>query len=135
YNDSELFGNAIASKLHGGRDFKDAITEVSAIASGGYACVATHGGDLVGFRDPHGIRPLEIGRFENGIILASETCALDTIGAEHVRSVKPGEIVIIRDGELVGAHQYAEADECFDAFELVYFARHDSVMCGQRVDS
>lgn len=135
YNDSELFGNAIASKLHGGRDFHEAISEISAITHGAYACVATHGGNLVGFRDPHGIRPLEIGRFEGGIILASETCALDTIGAEHVRSVKPGEIVVIRDGELVESHQYAEADEHFDAFELVYFARHDSIMCGQRIDT
>lgn len=135
YNDSELFGNAIASKLHGGRDFRAAITEISAITQGAYACVATHGGDLVGFRDPNGIRPLEIGRLDNGIILASETCALDTVGAEHIRSVKPGEIVIIRDGELVETHQFAKADERFDAFELVYFARHDSVLCGQRVDS
>ncbi len=135
YNDSELFGNAIASKLHGDRDVKAAISEVSAITQGAYACVVTHGGNLVGFRDPHGIRPLEIGRMKHGIILASETCALDTVGAEHVRSVKPGEMVIIRDGELVEAYQYAEAEERFDAFELVYFARHDSVMCGQRVDS
>lgn len=135
YNDSELLGNAIASKLHGGRDFLAAISEVSDITQGAYACVATYGGVLVGFRDPHGIRPLEMGRLENGIILASETCALDTVGAEHIRSVKPGEIVIIRDGELVETHQYAKADERFDAFELVYFARHDSVICGQRVDS
>jgi len=135
YNDSELLGNAIASKLHGGRDFEVAISEISAITDGAYACVATHGGDLVGFRDPNGVRPLEIGRFEDGIILASETCALDTVGAKHIRSVKPGEIVIIRDGELVKTHQYAKADERFDAFELVYFARHDSVMCGQRVDA
>mgnify|MGYP002632800414 CR=1 FL=1 len=135
YNDSEIFGNAIASKLHGGRDFEAAISETSAITDGAYACVATHGGDLVGFRDPYGIRPLEIGRFDSGIILASETCALDTVGADYIRSVKPGEIVIIRDGELAETHQYAEANERFDAFELVYFARHDSMMCGQRVDS
>ena len=135
YNDSELMGNAIASKLHGGRDFVAAITEVSEFTAGAFACVATHGGDLVGFRDPHGIRPLEIGTFDGGMILASETCALDTVGAEHVRSVKPGEIVIIRDGKIVKSHQYAKAKDHFDAFELVYFARHDSVMCGQRVDS
>ncbi len=134
YNDSELFGNAIASKLHGGRTFFDAITEISAITNGAYACVATHGGDLVGFRDPHGIRPLEIGEFEGGIILASETCALDTIGATHIRSVKPGEIVTVREGKIVESQQFAEGTEHFDAFELVYFARHDSMQLGQRVD-
>lgn len=134
YNDSELFGNAVASKLHGGRTFNEAITEVGAITTGAYACVATHGGDLVGFRDPHGIRPLEIGQLENGIILASETCALDTVGAKHIRSVKPGEIVTIRDGKIVQSHQFAEGVEQLDAFELVYFARHDSLLLGQRVD-
>lgn len=135
YNDSELFGNAIASKLHGERSFNEAISEVSGFTEGAYACVATHGGDLVGFRDPHGIRPLEIGRFKGGIILASETCALDTVGAEHIRSVKPGEIVTIRDGEIVGSYQFAEGNEQLDAFELVYFARHDSRLLGSSVDA
>lgn len=135
YNDSELFGNALASKLHGGRDFAAAISEIYPIATGAYACVATHGGELVGFRDPHGIRPLEIGQFEGGFILASETCALDTVGAEHIRSVAPGEMVVIKDGEIVNSFQFANAEERFDAFELVYFARHDSMLCGQRVDA
>lgn len=134
YNDSELFGNALASKLHGGREFKEAILEVSEITTGAYACVATHGGDLVGFRDPHGIRPLEIGEFEQGIILASETCALDTVGATHIRSVKPGEMVRIRDGKIIESYQFVEGKEQLDAFELVYFARHDSVLLGKRVD-
>lgn len=135
YNDSELFGNALASKLHGGRTFSEAISEISAITSGAYACVATHGGDLVGFRDPSGIRPLEIGQFEGGIILASETCALDTVGAEHLRSVNAGEMVIIRNGEIVDSFQFLEGSERLDAFELVYFARHDSVLLGKRVDT
>lgn len=135
YNDSELFGNALASKLHGGRTFNDAILEVSAITTGAYAGVATHGGDLVGFRDPKGIRPLEIGRFDGGMILASETCALDTVGAEHIRTVEPGEMVTIRGGEIVDSYQFAEGRQQFDAFELVYFARHDSVQLGKRVDA
>lgn len=135
YNDSELFGNALASKLHGGRNFNEAISEVSEFTVGAYACVATHEGDLVGFRDPKGIRPLEIGTLEGGIILASETCALDTVGAQHLRSVKPGEIVHIRNGEIVESYQFAEGKEQLDAFELVYFARHDSMFLGKRVDT
>src|SRR5690606_35155247 len=98
----------------------------SAIATGAYACVATHGGELVGFRDPAGIRPLEIGTFNGGVILASETCALDTVGAKHIRSVRPGEIVTIRDGKTIESYQFAEGRERLDSFELVYFARHDS---------
>ena len=135
YNDSELLGNTIASKLHGGRDFEQALREAAEHAVGAYACVATHGGILAGFRDPHGIRPLELGQLEGGIVLASETCALDTIGAEHVRSVDPGELVLISDGRLMQSVQFAEPSLHSDVFELVYFARHDSVMRGQRVDA
>lgn len=134
YNDSELFGSALASKIHGDRDIEEAVREVSELAVGAYACVATHGGNLIGFRDPHGIRPLELGEFEGGLILASETCALDTVGAKHVRSIKPGELVIIRDGKIVVSTQFAKATEHLDVFELVYFARHDSIMKGQRVN-
>lgn len=133
YNDSELLGNTLASKLHGGRKFIDALRETAALSTGAYACVATHNGILVGFRDPHGIRPLEIGRFKDGMMLASETCALDTVGATHVRSVQPGELVVIRDGKLVEHVQFAKATPRLDVFELIYFARHDSVMNGQRV--
>lgn len=135
YNDSELFARALGSKLHGGRDFLAALQEVSELAVGAYACVATYDGSLYGFRDPHGVRPLEIGKFEGGYMLASETCALDTVGAEHVRSVKPGELVVIRDGKLVSTQQFAKSTEHFDAFELVYFARLDSIMCGRRVET
>ena len=135
YNDSELLGNTLASKLHGGRDFERSLREAAELAVGAYACVATHDGILAGFRDPSGIRPLEIGQFDGGMLLASETCALDTVGAEHVRSVEPGELVVIRDGRLVSSARFAEANEHTDAFEMVYFARHDSVMRGQRIDS
>lgn len=135
YNDSELFGNTLASKLHGGRDFEQSLREASEFAIGAYACVATHGGLLAGFRDPHGIRPLEIGQFEGGLLLASETCALDTVGAEHVRSVSPGELVLIENGKLVHSTRFADPTEHTDAFELVYFARHDSVMRDRRVDA
>ena len=134
YNDSELFGMALASKLHGGREVDSALAEVSELAVGAYSCVVSYDDMLVAFRDPHGIRPLELGSFKGGLLVASETCALDTVGAEHVRSVEPGELVIIRDGEIVSSKQFAERQEHLDVFELVYFARHDSIMNGQRVN-
>lgn len=134
YNDSELFGNTIASKLHGERTLVEAVVEAEELAVGAYSCVAMHDGTLVGFRDPHGIRPLEIGQFEGGVILASETCALDTVGAEHVRSVNPGELVAVRNGEIVSAQQMAEPTPTLDVFEMVYFARHDSYLQGQRIN-
>lgn len=134
YNDSELFGNAIASKLHGGRSLVEAVTEVEELAVGAYSCVGMYGDMLVGFRDPNGIRPLELGSFDGGVIFASETCALDTVGAEHVRSVAPGELVAVHNGEVVASHQLAEASPTLDVFEMVYFARHDSYLSGQRVN-
>lgn len=133
YNDSELLGNALASKLHEGLDIEAAVRHVSKLAKGAYSCVATYDGNLIGFRDAHGVRPLELGQFDGGMILASETCALDTVGAKHLRSVNPGELVIIRDGTLVSSIQFAKGAEHLDVFEFVYFARHDSVMRGQRV--
>lgn len=134
YNDSELFGNAIASKLHGGRELTEAVQEVEKLAVGAYSCVAMYDGVLVGFRDPHGIRPLEIGKFDGGIILASETCALDTVGAEHIRSVKPGELVAISGGKIIESIQLAEPTPTLDVFEIIYFARHDSYLYGQRIN-
>lgn len=134
YNDSELFGNAIASKLHGGRSLIEAVREAEKLVVGAYSCVAMHDGVLVGFRDSHGIRPLELGKFKDGIILASETCALDTVGAEHIRSVKPGELVAIQNGKIIDTVQLSDPQPTLDVFEIVYFARHDSYLYGQRVN-
>lgn len=134
YNDSELFGNTIASKLHGGRTIDEAVAEATGLAVGAYSCVVSHEGVVAGFRDPYGIRPLELGRFDNGMMLASETCALDTVGATHIRSVEPGELVILKDGELISSRIIQSERPSLDIFELVYFARHDSYLYGERVN-
>lgn len=134
YNDSELFGHALASKLHGGRSIEEAVRQVTDMTIGAYSCALTYDGTLAAFRDPHGIRPLELGSFEGGAIVASETCALDTVGASHVRSLSPGELVMIRDGQIVESVQFAEPDPKLDMFELVYFARHDSYLYGERIN-
>ncbi len=134
FNDSEMFGKALASKLHGGRSIEEAVAEVQDMAIGAYACVAAYDDTLFAFRDPHGIRPLEIGHTESGITIASESCALDSIGAEWLRSVAPGELVIARNGVIESTHKMAEPTPHFDMFELVYFARHDSYLAGQRVN-
>jgi len=134
YNDSELFGNAIASKLHGGRTLIEAVREAAELVVGAYSCVAMYENILVGFRDPHGIRPLELGKFDGGIIIASETCALDTVGAEHTRSIKPGELVAVKNGKIIATKQLAKPLPKLDVFEIVYFARHDSYLYGQRIN-
>lgn len=134
YNDSELFGNTIASKLHGGRTIEEAVRAATEMAVGAYSCALSYDGTLAAFRDPLGIRPLELGALDGGMIVASETCALDTVGASHVRSLAPGELLLIRDGKIVESTQLADPDPRLDMFELVYFARHDSYLYGERVN-
>ena len=120
-----------AERLHGVRR---AIRHMMARLEGGYAIVLLCEDVLYAFRDPHGIRPLVIGRLgkpdDGAWAVSSETCALDAIGAHFVREVYPGEIVRISDEELSnewGAPALAEA-RCI--FEHVYFSRPDSVECG-----
>src|SRR6185312_5990275 len=73
----------------------EAVVQTMARLEGAYSVVAVVEETLVAFRDPHGIRPLELGRLGDDWIIASETCAFDLIGAEHVREVRPGEVVLV----------------------------------------
>jgi amidophosphoribosyltransferase len=88
---------------------------------------------VVGFRDECGIRPLSLGRLTDGYVIASETCAFDTVGAAFLRDVKPGEIVTIGP-EGVKSRQVVKARQALDIFEYVYFARPDSLMMGRKVN-
>ena len=107
----------------------DAIFQVQ----GGYAMVMLSNKKLIGIRDPHGIRPLVLGKLGDSYIFASETCALDIIGAEFVREVENGEIVIInKDGvESVKPFPKQNARPCI--FEYIYFSRPDSIVGGKGV--
>ena len=107
----------------------DAIFQVQ----GGYAMVMLSNKKLIGIRDPYGIRPLVLGKLRDSYIFASETCALDIIGAEFVREVENGEIVIInKDGvESVKPFPKQNARPCI--FEYIYFSRPDSIVGGKGV--
>jgi amidophosphoribosyltransferase len=97
---------------------------------GSFAIVMLTEDKLIGVRDTNGIRPLCIGKLDNSYILSSESCALDTLGAEFVRDVEPGEIVII-DKDGLKSLNYSEKTKCETcAFEYIYFARPDSVIDG-----
>jgi amidophosphoribosyltransferase len=100
---------------------------------GGYALVALTNKKLIGARDPLGIRPLVIGDLDGRYVLASETCALDTIGAAFVRDVQHGEVVVISDDGIESLRPFpaAKARPCL--FEYVYFSRPDSVVNGRSV--
>lgn len=134
YNDSEIAGLTIVDSMQRNRsNLPDAIEDVYNLMQGAFSCVAAHDDTLVTFRDRCGIRPLEIGKFASGLIVASETCGLDALGAEYVRSVMPGEMVVINNGEIVETRQLAEPNPHFDIFEYIYFGRPDSVFNGESV--
>ena len=105
---------------------------ISAIGAleGAYAIVALSEKKMIGCRDPLGVRPLVLGDLDGAYILASETCALDIIGAAYVRDIEPGEVVIITDDGLESLKPFAPANKRFCIFEYVYFARPDSVVEG-----
>jgi amidophosphoribosyltransferase len=100
---------------------------------GAYSCVALVDETLLAFRDPHGIRPLELGRLGEDWVVASETCALDLIGADWVRSVRPGEVVWVDATGLHASQARPEGRGAQCIFEHVYFARPDSTLAGTEV--
>ena len=109
--------------------FIDALRQIE----GAYGLVNLANGTLIGARDPVGIRPLLIGRLDNAYILASETCALDIVGAKFVREVENGEIVVINEDGIQSHRPFPirPARPCI--FEFIYFARPDSVIGGRNV--
>lgn len=101
---------------------------------GAYSLVMMTENELIGVRDPHGFRPLSLGRFNGGWILSSETCAFDLIGAEFERDIEPGEMVIIGKNGVESIRLFPrQNDTAFCVFEYVYFARPDSMIHRQSV--
>lgn len=133
-NDSEMMAEVIAIFMEqDGLDLEDAIASSYPLFDGAFSSLAMTTDKLVAFRDRCGIRPLSIGRLGKGYVVASETCAFDTIGAKFIRDVKPGEIVTI-DKDGIHSRQVVPGKLKLDVFEFVYFARPDSVIEGQSVN-
>jgi amidophosphoribosyltransferase len=133
--DSEVFVHLIAISLYA--TVLDRLIDALKQVDGAYSLVALHDGALMGVRDPLGVRPLVLGRLgpdqNNAWVLASETCALDIVGADFVRDVEPGEIVLIDDDGVRSVKPFAETASRFCIFEYIYFARPDSVVEGTPV--
>lgn len=133
-NDSSMMVNAVSCYMDDGLSAVEAIKKAYPLFTGVFSAVAMTTNALIAFRDECGIRPLSIGKLEHGYVVASETAAFDTIGAEFVRDVEPGELVeITPDG--ITSHQVVPSNLKLDIFELVYFARPDSLLLGKRVDA
>ncbi len=103
------------------------------VIKGAYALVMMLGETLIAARDRHGFRPLCLGKLNNAYIVASETCALDLIGAQYIRDVAPGEIVQINKKGITSLHTFASRQHAFCIFEYIYFARPDSNIFGHNV--
>jgi amidophosphoribosyltransferase len=109
---------------------KDALRRVE----GAFSVVAMTRTKLIGVRDAHGVRPLVLGRIsDHGWALSSETCGLDIIGAEFVREIEPGEMVVIEGNKVTSTRPFQPAPSRFCIFEQVYFSRPDSILGGRSV--
>ncbi len=130
--DSEIFLHLFVRNLHLG--FEQALLESAARLQGAFSMVVlTSQGEVIGIRDPHGFRPLCLGRLNGHWVLASESCALDLVQAEFVREIEPGEIVIIDANGPRSLRMPEAGRQSFCIFEFIYFARPDSTFMGRNV--
>lgn len=132
-SDTDVLTGLLASGVHDGNNLFDSAKELLPSVKGAYCLTFTDGHTLYAARDPFGIRPLSIGRLERGWVVASETAALDIVGASHVREVEPGELIAIDESGLKSA-RFAETTRKGCVFEYVYLARPDSVIKGRNVN-
>jgi amidophosphoribosyltransferase len=131
--DTEIFVHLIATSLY--TKLVDRVIDAARKVVGAYSLIALTNKKLVGMRDPAGVRPLVLGEFEGAPILASETCALDIIGAEFVREIEPGELVVCTKDGVESVKPFATTPNKFCIFEYVYFSRPDSICQGRSVYS
>lgn len=128
--DTEVIANLLA-KYHK-EELNDAVIKALDKIIGSYGLVMMTNDRIIGARDPHGIKPLSLGKIGDDYILASETCAFDTMGAEFIRDIEPGEIVVIdENGIKTISNQPKKRHLCL--FELIYFARPDSKVDGKSI--
>lgn len=132
-NDSEMIAKAIAVYMKKGLKLEDAIIKAYPLFTGVFCLLIMDEQKLIAVRDSFGIRPLCLGKLNGGYILASETCALDIVGAKFLREIKPGEMLVISDKGLKSI-QVQKGEQKLDVFEFVYFARPDSILLGKSVD-
>lgn len=131
--DSEVIAALIAKNYKG--DIVEAVKNAVAQIKGAYSLVICCEGKLIGLRDPHGLRPLALGRIKKtgGFVLSSETVGLDVVDAELIREIEPGELVVIDQNGVESITYSKGAKKALCSFEFVYFARPDSVMEGRSV--
>ena len=127
--DSEIIAQLLANAP--GLDWAERVQYLMRRAQGAYSLVVLIKNSLIAIRDPRGVRPLCVGMMSDGWIVASESCALDHLGAELVREVEPGEAIIIDDHGMRTLYKGSERTRAFCTFEYIYFSRPDSIINGK----
>ena len=130
-SDTEVIIHLIA--LSKQSSVEDRLFDALQRVEGAYSLVVLSNDMLIGVRDPLGVRPLVLGKMGDTMILASETCALDIVGAEYVRDIEPGEIIMISKQGMRSLHPFKQSPKRFCIFEYVYFSRPDSMSEGHNV--
>ncbi len=130
--DSELIADAISFYIERGDSIPVAVEKVFPLITGAFSLVMMNKKNLVAVRDAYGMRPLVLGKIGSGYVIASETCALATIGATFLRDVRPGEMLVINEKGFRSI-KLAKANPKHDIFEYVYFARPDSTINGKLI--
>ena len=142
-SDSDLVAEMVAAEIEAmgdesrsdGRELERALIEVLPRCEGAFSLVLMDEAHIIGVRDPNGFRPLCLGKLDKGWVLASETPALDIVGAHFVRELEPGEMIIIDATGCRSVHPFPKErlDPNLCIFEYVYFARPDAQLYGQSV--
>lgn len=127
-SDTEVIIHLIA--ISRAKNIPDRVVDALKQVEGAYSLVVLTDDVLIGVRDPHGVRPLVLGELDGAYVLASETCAFDIIGANYVRDIEAGEMVVIDETGVNSFKPFTPASKKFCIFEYVYFARPDSTIEG-----
>lgn len=131
-NDSGLMHAAISYYLKQGDALEEAIKKLFPLFTGAFSLLVMTRDKIAAVRDEYGIRPFSLGKIGGGYVVASETCAIDTVDGIFLRDINPGEMVIIDKNGLT-SHILAPANQKLDIFEMVYFTRPDSYLLGKKV--
>jgi len=126
--DSEVIAKLIVRELVKKEDIVEAITETMKKLQGSYSLAILTNNEVIAVRDPLGIKPLYLGKIGETYLIASESVALDPIGAEHIRDIAPGEILVISEGKLKSTRAFKLSKQAHCMFEYVYFSRTDSIV-------
>ncbi|OGW58302.1 MAG: amidophosphoribosyltransferase [Nitrospirae bacterium RBG_16_43_8] len=129
-SDSEVIVHLIAHSKAG--DFYERVIEALRQASGAFSLLILRERELIAVRDPYGVRPLSLGQVDGAYVVASETCALDLIGATYIRDVEPGELLIINENGLKSMKPLIAPRQASCIFEFIYFSRPDSYIFGNK---